>query len=1030
MVWFLLTDSVQDWSIYHLLILILKLFPDNGGRDLSDFDALTFWAKSSTAAKINDVGFGQDFGENKYQVSLSNLQLTTNWQQYIIAIPDASKLTQEKGLFWYAEGPENGNGYTFWIDNLEFEKLGTIAQPRPSILEGEDVSVSTFIGVNTPISGLQQTVNLGNGQNQTLNVAAGYFEFTSSNPAVASVNSQGIVTALSTGTAVITGKLNETDASGSLTINVTGSFDAAPTPTQDPTNVISIFSDAYTNQPVDYFNGYWAPFQTTLGQDDININGDNVIAYTELNFVGIQFIVDQPTINVSSMTHFHIDVQAREPIDPGDYLIIRLVDAGPDDEIGTGDDTSAEFTLDDSKLIDGDWYSADVPFSDLAGLSSRSNLAQIVFVSDATVSSVFIDNIYFYNDGSSGPMGPGGAAPIPTQAAADVISVFSDSYANIPGSDLNPDWGQSTTVTEMEIDGNNTLRYAGLNYQGLQLGSPQDLSGMQFLHLDYWTANSSSLNAFLISGNTNESAKILDVPTSGWNSVDIPLGDFSTVDLADVIQLKFDGNGDIYLDNIFFYKEPGSGGTPTMAAPTPTRAEGDVISVFSDTYNNIMGSDLNPDWGQATVVTEVAIEGNNTLLYTGLNYQGLQLGSPQNITAMEFLHIDYWTENSNLLNTFLISGNTTEVPKELAVPTAGWASVDIPLGDFSPVDLADIIQFKFDGNGDIYLDNIYFYKEPGGGTGPSMPAPTPMEDEAKVISVYSDAYTNISGSDLNPNWGQATVVSEVSISGNNTLFYEGLNYQGLQLGSPQNVSGMEFLHLDYWTDNSMALNAFLISGNATEVPKALSVPTAGWNSIDIPLGDFSPVDLADVIQFKFDGNGDIYLDNIYFYTTSTSTEPSLPLTFEDGVNPVIAFDGGATAAVVDNTIPGNASAKVLEFTKVVGSAWYSGVVFDDALRTTPLIDLANGTVFTVKVWSPTAGITVRFQLEGGAAPAYEVFQTIPTANQWVTLTFDFTSQVNTADTYPKFSFFPDFDTGNQVPVSVEAIYYIDDINQQ
>jgi len=87
-------------------------------------------------------------------------------------------------------------------------------------------------------------------------------------------------------------------------------------------------------------------------------------------------------------------------------------------------------------------------------------------------------------------------------------------------------------------------------------------------------------------------------------------------------------------------------------------------------------------------------------------------------------------------------------------------------------------------------------------------------------------------------------------------------------------------------------------------------------------------------------------------------------------------------------------------------------------------------VFTVKIWSPTAGINVRFQLEGGAAPAYEVFQTVSAANEWVTLTFDFTSQVNASDTYPKFSLFPDFDTSNQDPVSVEAIYYIDDITQQ
>jgi hypothetical protein len=43
----------------------------------------------------------------------------------------------ERGLFWYAEGAENGKGYIL-IDELKFEKLGTIAQPRPSISNGQD----------------------------------------------------------------------------------------------------------------------------------------------------------------------------------------------------------------------------------------------------------------------------------------------------------------------------------------------------------------------------------------------------------------------------------------------------------------------------------------------------------------------------------------------------------------------------------------------------------------------------------------------------------------------------------------------------------------------------------------------------------------------------------------------------------------------------------------------------------------------------------------------------------------------------
>ena len=45
------------------------IFPDYSGRDLSGFDALTFWAKGSQGATINEIGFGDEFTEDKYFVA-------------------------------------------------------------------------------------------------------------------------------------------------------------------------------------------------------------------------------------------------------------------------------------------------------------------------------------------------------------------------------------------------------------------------------------------------------------------------------------------------------------------------------------------------------------------------------------------------------------------------------------------------------------------------------------------------------------------------------------------------------------------------------------------------------------------------------------------------------------------------------------------------------------------------------------------------------------------------------------------------
>jgi hypothetical protein len=179
-------------------------------------------------------------------------------------------------------------------------------------------------------------------------------------------------------------------------------------------------------------------------------------------------------------------------------------------------------------------------------------LAQLIF-EGTNISNFYADNIYFYNDGSVIPAVPTSAAPTPTTPASDVISIFSDAYTNVAGSDYNPNWGQATVTTQVSIAGNNTLRYGGLNYQGLQFGSPQNVTGKNFLHLDYYTANSTSLKVYLISPGPVEKAVTLTVPsTGGWRSIDIPLGSFSPVNLSNLIQMKFDGNGTIYLDNIYF----------------------------------------------------------------------------------------------------------------------------------------------------------------------------------------------------------------------------------------------------------------------------------------------------------------------------------------------------------------------------------------------------------------------------------------------------------------------------------------------
>lgn len=679
-------------------------------RDLSGYTALTFWAKASQPVSVGIVGFGNDLGVSTYQVALKDVSVNSNWKKIIIPIPDPSKLKAEKGMFYYSAGPENDRGYTLWIDEVRFEKLGTIGHATASILEGADKEQISYVGVNTTIDGISASFNLPNGIDQSLSVSPYYFMFTSSNPAVATVTATGVVSTIGGGTATITATLDTIKAKGSLTINSAGNFIGAPVPTKDAGDVISVFSDKYTNIPVDYYNGYWQPYQTTVSAD-FTVNGDNVLNYTNFNFVGTQ--ISAPSVDVSSKAFLHLDIFIPGTLNSGAAFKVRLVDFGGDGAAGGADDVTDIVTFTAPTLIANSWVSLDIPFSSFPLLTTKAHIGQIIY-EGVNISNFFADNIYFW----SYPSTPAVSAPVPTIPAANVISIFSDAYTNVPGTDFNPNWGQATVVSQIPIAANNTLKYAGLNYQGMQLGSSQNVSSYAFLHLDYYSTNSSSLNIYLISPGPVEKPFILNVPTgggSGWKSVDIPLSAFAPVNLSNVIQFKFDGNGDIFLDNIFFWTYPS---TPSVAAPAPTVPSADVISVFSDAYTNIAGSDFNPNWGQATAVSQLPIAGNNTLKYAGLNYQGLQLGSNQNVAAYNFLHLDYYSANSSSLKIFLISPGPVETSYTLTVPTTGvWTSVNIPLSAFAPVNLGDVFQFKFEGNGDIFLDNIYFYKTGGGGGG-------------------------------------------------------------------------------------------------------------------------------------------------------------------------------------------------------------------------------------------------------------------------------------------------------------------------
>ena len=365
------------------------------GRDLSGFNALTFYIKATQFATIDVLGFGNDFGASKYQIALNGLAINTNWQKVIIPIPDASKLTSEKGLFYYSTGPINEKGYTFWIDEVQFEKVPDLGRITGSIFNGEQRNNSTAEkGSTITIDGNSATVNLPSGVNRTIQISPSYFTFESSNPKIATVSSTGIITVLDSGSAIITATLGNTKANGSLTLasvaNTLMPEAPAPIPNVNSKDVISLYSNAYTNVPIDSWNTHWK--YSTTENSFIKINNDDIIKYYNLNFVGIEFSANQ--INASSMTHFHIDIWTPNATNAPNNVKVMLVDFGANGIYGGGDDVSHEITVNSPVLSSSKWISLDIPLSSFTGLKTKSHLSQLVL--SGTVTNLYVDNIYLH----------------------------------------------------------------------------------------------------------------------------------------------------------------------------------------------------------------------------------------------------------------------------------------------------------------------------------------------------------------------------------------------------------------------------------------------------------------------------------------------------------------------------------------------------------------------------------------------------------------------------------------------------------
>jgi hypothetical protein len=513
-------------------------------KDLSTYNAVTFWAKESSPYLLDAVGLGNNATTTVYAVERNGVALTSGWVKYYVPIPVASKLTAETGLFHFAEGSGEG-AYTIWIDDVQYENVigGVIGTPTASFAtETQNKEIGATFGAN----GTTSTFPV-NSVNQAMQTAKAYFTWTSSNTAVATIDAEGVGTGLSAGSTTVTGTLGAVTAAGTLTVNISAAVSpstAAPTPPiRNAGDVISLFSGAYTEVAgTDWFPN-WS--QSTV-VTDVSIAGNATKKYSTFNYQGVQFA---SAINASGMTKLHIDLWTP---DCTAFEVYPIVTGQPEQKVTV-------------TPVAG-WNSFDISLSSYT--IPLSSIIQLKFVgAPSSGSTVFLDNIYFYKEGVV-ISEPATAAPTPTRNAAGVISLFSNAYTDVPVNTWSTDW-DNANVEDVQIAGNDTKKYTSLVFSGTEFTAPTiDATTMDHFHVDVWTPGAAEVKVKLVDfgangtydggGDDKNSIEYVlsPAPTPGaWASYDIPLTSFTGLDTKQhLAQLIFVSSTiTLFVDNVYLF---------------------------------------------------------------------------------------------------------------------------------------------------------------------------------------------------------------------------------------------------------------------------------------------------------------------------------------------------------------------------------------------------------------------------------------------------------------------------------------------
>jgi hypothetical protein len=511
---------------------------------------------------------------------------------------------------------------------------------------------------------------------------------------------------------------------------------AAPTPTATASDVISLFSNPYTNVAVDSWRADWGQSGNVL--TDIQIAGNDTKKYTDLSYFGV--ITESSKIDASSMLNFHIDVWTPNVA----TFKIKIVDFGADGAYQGGDDKEFEVTR---TLTLSGWNSLEIPLSQFTGLTTKAHIAQFVFSGSA--GTIYIDNVYFNKVAVVAQPAAAPYAPVTFENNEYGSTWTLTSFDNPSGPSTasllatNPN---KTGINTSNIAAKFTALVAGAWYTGFETSHASGTNGIGTFTLN---ETNSTVKVMVYKdviskvgikfarpdgGSTGE-ITVSNTKINQWEELTFnfasKIGEGVSTGIDQLIVFPDfiaegttrSSNHVCYIDNITFSAKIDATVTaPVAAAPTPSAAASDVISMFSNPYTNAPITTWRTDWSVGSALTDLQITGNDTKKYTNLNYFGVDVTGTIDASAMLYFHIDVWTPDLTAFRVKIVDfgangvyqgGDDVEFEISRTPTLSGWNSYHIPLSEFTALTTkGHIAQLVMSGApaGTVYIDNVYFSK--------------------------------------------------------------------------------------------------------------------------------------------------------------------------------------------------------------------------------------------------------------------------------------------------------------------------------